>query len=62
MDTILIPTLFLVAVTSNTDVMEGKKQILVCGKEGTKKKPLHSSYIAYKTAFSYTNLEHDNVL
>jgi len=52
---------FLVAVTNN-DVMERKKQVLVCGREERKKNTPHSSYIVYKTAFSYTNSEHSNFL
>lgn len=60
-NTILISTLFLVAVTSNTDVMEGKKLILVCGKEGRKKNTTRSIYTAYKTGFSYTNAEHNHI-
>lgn len=55
-------SLVLVAVTSNTEKMEGMKQTLVCGKEGRKKKTSHGSYTVYKTAFSYTNSEHNHVL
>lgn len=53
---------FFGSVTSNTNAMEKKKQVLDYQKHKWKKNISYSSYIAYKTAFSCTNSEYHHFL